>query len=95
MTNKEVAKTIMQQIGGMALGMIGARQYVAIDQGLRFKTGRNSKGVGMITVELTPADDYTVKFYSSRGTLKSEHKERYCDELEMLIAEETGLVTAL
>lgn len=95
MSNKEVAKTIMQQIGVMALSMIGANQYTAIEQGLRFKVGRNNAGVGSVTVKLTPADDYTVQFYSTRHNLKSEHEEVYCDQLEMLIAEQTGLVTAL
>jgi len=93
-----VATTIRSQIGGKALFMIGAKQLVDTGSGLKFKIGKNAKGVTHVTVTLTPADTYDVKFHrvwGSKITLKAECEGIYVDMLHAAIEEHTGMYTSL
>lgn len=91
----ETAKTILEQIGRNCLIMIGAKNCVALENGVRMMIGRNPKKIKWIAVELMPNDTYTVSFYNQKGEVAVKNEEVYCDQLEMMIAEETELVTAL
>lgn len=99
MSNLEVAKTILEQLGGNKFAvMTGAKNFVGSEQGLMFKIGSNSKGVNKVRIVLTPMDLYDMEFYSVRGTsikLKAEHKGVYCDQLQNIFVEATGLYTRL
>jgi len=100
-----VAETIRQQIGGRALFMLGAKQLAATDDGLRFRIGRNAKGVTHVIVKLDPSDTYTVEFRAMRvnrrhpdgfsNKLKSSMSDVYVDSLHTVLESGTGLYTRL
>lgn len=61
----EVAKTIASQIGNLAFTMMGTKSpMVAGPDFLRFKIGRNAKGVAVVNVQLDPSDTYTGLYLS-------------------------------
>lgn len=100
MSNMEVAKTILAQLGGGRLrAMTGARDFTAVENGLRFRVPMRTKnGANVVEVKLTPADLYDVEFWSVRGTsvkLKGKDAGVYADELEDLFSERTGLATRM
>lgn len=71
--NQEIAATIAQQLGGIGRlsTMCGARDFVAVEDGLRMKLGSGATGkkgmVTHLTVTLTPEDLYDVKTQRVRG----------------------------
>lgn len=100
MTNREVASTILQQLGGNRfVAMTGAKNFVAVDQGLFFALPRmTGVKINRVKVTLTPADDYVVEFYTSRGaamTLVEKVDGVFCDTLAATFEEATGLATSL
>jgi len=100
MTNREVASTILQQLGGNRfVAMTGAKNFVAVDQGLFFALPRFAGvKINRVKVTLTPADDYVVEFYASRGAtmkLVAKVEDVYCDTLAATFEEATGLATSL
>jgi hypothetical protein len=95
---KETAKTILQQLGGKQfIIMTGAKLLTAIEQGIAFRIPL-SKGINSIKIELNPLDLYNVSFGKIQ---KNEYKEVkaikdiYCDQLQDLFEETTGLFTSL
>lgn len=61
--NQEIANTILQQLGGRQfLMMTGAKQLVAIDNGIRFRIGRNGSKANMIKIILNGNDLYDMQF---------------------------------
>ena len=61
--NQKIANTILQQLGGrMFLMMTGAKQLVAIDNGLSFRIGRNSSKANMVRIVLKADDTYNMQF---------------------------------
>jgi len=94
----EVAKTIVQQLGNLALSMMGAYQLVALDDGLQFAI-RGSRAVSKIVIKLDAGTDtYTVSFHTGRGLalkLVSESDGVYVDALHRVIESATGLATRL
>ncbi len=96
-TNNEVGQTIAKQIGHSAFTMLGAKDILSIEQGLQFKI-RGSAKVNTIRIVLDASDTYTVTFLKIRGTtIKAirEFDNTYCDQLEELFNEVTGLVTRM
>lgn len=100
--NNQVAQTIYQQLGaGRFAVMTGAKQFVASEKSLTFKLpgGAFSKQIKCISITLDPSDTYTVKTYTAKG-VRTCIAERtltgvYCDSLQRLITELTGLATHL
>lgn len=105
----DIANTILAQIGGKALFMMGAKDKIAIENGVQFKI-RGSKVANTIKVVLDPSDTYTVTFmkYSpirvnrktlevSGGTAKvvKEFDSMYAEDLTRIIGDVTGLATSL
>jgi len=93
-----VAETIYKQLGHKARVMIGAKQFVAGDNMLRFRIGRNSSAANMIRISLEPMDTYKIEFLSVRGMsckTKAEHSGVYADMMHSIITQETGLYTCL
>ena len=96
-----VASIIHEQIGHSALFMIGAKNLIGLDDGLRFNIMRNNSGANRVTVTLTPADTYTVEFSSFRkskkdpegytNNVKASFRDVHADGLHELIAYTTGL----
>jgi hypothetical protein len=95
-TNQQVAETILQQLGGarrLAM-MIGAKQFVAVENGLRFRMGRGASNKAThVTVELNALDLYDIRFQSVRGTNVTERgtiAAIYADQLRTAIESATG-----
>lgn len=61
--NQEIANTILQQLGGRQfIMMTGAKQLVAIENGLRFRIGRNGSEANMVRIVLKDDDTYLMQF---------------------------------
>ena len=93
-----IAKTIADQLGNMALRMMGAKNLLAGSDYLQFKIGRNAKGVNLIRIILTPADLYKVEFIKVRKLqckTVAEHDGVYADMLHGIIEDETGMYLSM
>ena len=113
--NDQIANTIFQQLGGGRFAaMTGAKNFMTIDNGLRFKIGRNASKANTVEIKLNSLDLYDMTFTKFiPGKLKIDHKAQtatftedklttvreyhdiYCDQLEELFTETTGLYTRL
>jgi len=101
----ETAKTILSQLGGNKfIAMTGAKQLVALDNGIRFKIGRNATSTNTVTIELNGKDLYNMKFERvsmSRKTYDITRKvinfkdDVYCDQMANMFTEVTGMYTHL
>ncbi len=62
--NQEIASVILQQLGGQGrlCAMTGAKDFVAIENGLQFGIGKNAKGVNKVRIVLNGDDLYDVEF---------------------------------
>ena len=100
MTN-EVANTIYQQIGGAKFAaMVGVKNLIGGEKSLniQFKAKAKNKAKGVV-ITLDDSDTYTMRFYSisrkleiiERGTFEGV----YCDMLNDIFEDETGLATRL
>lgn len=98
--NQEIAQVIRTQMGGgnRLVAMVGAKDFVAIQNGLQFKHMR-SNGINMVRVVLDEGKDlYTMEFLSAHGgTLKQKafYEEVYCDQLKELFETTTGLYLSI
>lgn len=97
--NQEIAKIILTQMGGNKLkAMVGAKDLVAIQNGLQFRFMR-SNGINMVRVVLDEgADLYNMEFISIHGgsiKQKAYHEGVYCYQLTSIFEKETGLYTSL
>jgi hypothetical protein len=61
--NEEIANTILTQLGGKRfVVMTGAKNFVAIDNGLRFTIGKNGSKANRVKITLSWDDTYTMQF---------------------------------
>ena len=96
MTNREIAEDILEQLGGRRFCvMVGAKQLSVTESGLAFRIGRNSKGVSVVCVKLLPSDTYEVRFYGFQSEPKKIVTDVYCDELQRVFEENTGMVASM
>lgn len=97
----EIAVEILRQLGGHRfLVMTGARDLVAMENGMLFKlpSNRARKGINYVKIVLNGADTYDVTFYKVRGFDMVEVGNSYGiynDGLAELFENETGLYTSL
>lgn len=100
----QVAQTILEQLGGKRLiAMTGAKHFFAAAGkdnlgGLTFRVPAAAKGINYVAIDLTASDDYTVTFSNIRGaevTEVAQHKGIYCDMLQSIFEDETGLLASL
>ena len=62
-TSNEIANTILSQFGGHKfVVMTGAKNMVAIDNGIRFNIGQNGSKANTVKVVLNSDDTYTMSF---------------------------------
>ncbi len=106
MTNNQIiAKTILEQLGGgRFIAMTGAKNMVAIENGLQFDLPRTrhyvKDGINKVQVVLDPSDTYTVRGLKWMPR-KYEFKELanqpgvYGDTLQAVFTDITGLDTRL
>lgn len=91
-----IAETIKNQLGPMSLCMLGAKNLVAMKDGLRFRVGRNGKSVNLLEITLDPSDTYTVRAYwatTKKVTLREESNDVYVESLHEVIETLTGMYT--
>uniref|UniRef100_A0A6H2A606 Uncharacterized protein n=1 Tax=viral metagenome TaxID=1070528 RepID=A0A6H2A606_9ZZZZ len=99
----EIARTILAQLGGHKFTvMTGAKNIFALENGLQFALpgngGFTKYGINRVQVILDPSDTYTVKFMKIRKmekTYEIEYGNVYCDSLQSVFREATGLDTHL
>jgi len=103
----EVANEIIRQLGGRKFTvMTGARDYMAINDGLTFGIpGTMTKNrINKVRIILDPSDTYTISFWNYRRQKNihtpsmrkiSEHTRIYFDMLQSVFKSETGLDTHL
>lgn len=102
--NQEIAQTILQQLGGVnrLRVMTGAKDFVAIENGVQFGIGRNAAGVNKVIIKLRADDTYDVEFgavrrvkLEMRYTVKDRTEGAYCDMLMNLFERATGMYLTL
>lgn len=86
-----IAREIINQLGGNHFAvMTGAKQFIAIENGVKFMIGRNASKANMVQVILRGDDTYTLQFWK-KGALPNTvailRKSKTSDEFfEMLEA---------
>ena len=86
-----VANTIYHQLGGGRFtAMTGAKNFVALENGVRFRIGRNASKANMVEIKLNGLDLYDIKYmrhtpYSFKITKNGEFKET--QEKTVVVAE--------
>lgn len=96
-TNLTVAKTILEQLGGMGMlkMMIGAKDFAADDKSVTFKIGKNAKAVRALRITLEPTDTYSVGIFGNGWKLRKEINDVYVDVLRETLERETGMYLTL
>jgi len=110
-TNKLIATTILQQLGGNKfLAMTGAKNLVAINNGLQMKLPSSKSKANLLTITLTPLDTYNMTFekftqpklnkktfevIEGKRTITKAFTDLYYDQLQELFTEVTGMYTTL
>jgi len=96
---KEIAKTILQQLGGNKfIAMTGAKNLGHTNKGLQMKIGRNSKGITHVIINLKASDTYEMEFIKLRGASRKVVKKVsgvYNDMLGKIFTKYTGMRTSL
>ena len=103
MTSIEIANTILSQLGGNRfIAMTGAKNFMALQSGLQLDLPKQAhyvkNGITRLWIELTPADTYTIRAWKIRGMNAYQVdtiENVYCDELQSIFTELTGLDTHL
>lgn len=93
-----VAATILAQLGGRALYMLGAQMIVTSDDGVQFAIRGSQKASKIVIKHDAASDTYTVSFWKGRGLnirQVSEVERVYVDSLHRVIESATGLYTSL
>jgi len=97
--SQQVAKTILQQLGGNKfIAMTGAKNFGSSKNSLQFKIGKNSKSISHIIITLKSSDLYDVEFIRMRGTSRKVVKKLkgvYADMLQKIFTKYTGMNTRL
>lgn len=96
----EIANEIIRQMGGAGRlnVMTGAKNFVASENSVHFRIGRNSKGVNVVRITLNAMDTYDVEYGRIHGlkyTVKAESKGIYNDMLKDDFERETGMYLSL
>jgi len=95
--NVEIATEISKQIGGGAFYMLGAKNKVAVENGLSFRI-RGSRKVNYIKIVLNALDLYDVEYGKIHGMnykVVATDKGLYFDMLHKSIETNTELYTSL
>jgi len=95
LTESQVAKTILQQLGGNKfIAMTGAKNLGASGKSLSMKIGRNSKSISHVVITLKSSDLYDMEFIRMRGASRKVVKKVtgvYNDMLGKIFTKYTGL----
>jgi hypothetical protein len=97
-TQMTIATEILKQLGGNRfIAMTGAKNLIDAGEGLRFAIP-NSNGINRVEITLEPGDTYRVTFtkFNARSlATRIVHTvgNVYCDQLQELFTNQTGLYT--
>jgi len=102
----EIAQTIMNQLGGRKfVAMTGAKDHVALESGVRFKIGRNATSCNTVSIEYDASRDlYNMVFEKVSISKKTFDVSRklikrvdgvFCDQMQAIFTEVTGMYTSL
>jgi hypothetical protein len=94
----EVAKTIVEQLGGRQfMAMTGVKSFVGNENGVSFRMPR-ANHINVVRITLTPMDVYEVTFLyvtiKGSKTIAVE-QDVYAEDLQRLFTRHTGLDTHL
>jgi hypothetical protein len=106
LTDNEIARTILHQLGGRKfMVMTGAHTFVSTRKGLKFSLpgggGRVKVGINLVTIELLPLDLYRVTFSRVRASTivrvdeVMKYEQVLAERLQDVFTEATGLRTHL
>lgn len=101
--NKQVAMTILEQLGGNKfIAMTGSHSFsYDSDLSLTFKTRNAKQGIKAVKISLNGNDTYKMRFIKQKRAPSfavsdvAVHNEVYFDDLQTLFTKETGLLTKL
>ncbi len=98
-----IAETILQQIGGRRFAvMTGSKDFVGTGNGLRMSLARNKTSANRLLITYDEGTDlYNMRFFRQCVTKKfdittkdiAKYEGIYCDMLESMFTEVTGLHT--
>lgn len=95
----EIANTILHQLGGNKFTvMTGSKNYRGNSNSLTMDLTKNKLSAKYLTITLNGDDTYTMLFQSMRKfeiKTKAEIKGVYCDMLQSIFTQQTGLYTTL
>lgn len=94
-----IANTIVKQLGGNRFAMMtGAKDFLALSDGVVFKVGRNSGKCNYVRIKLNSMDLYDVEYIRMRNgeekILKKEN-DLYNDMIVRSFEEFTGMYTKI
>ena len=111
MTNTAVANTILTQLGGCKfVAMTGAKNFVALENGIKFNIGRNASKANTVKITVNGLDLYDVEFIKftpfkfnpktmktreEKSEIVAELKNYYDDMLQDGFTKITGMHTHL
>ena len=109
--NKQIAATILNQLGGRKFtAMTGSKNYFYIDNGIQMTLATNMSKANKLTITLNAMDTYDMKFerftparyntktyelVESKTKLIKEYNDIFCDQLQELFTQVTGMYTSL
>jgi len=100
--NTDVANTIAAQMGGIGKirMMLGAKQVMAIDNGLAIKwPNKDSSKGNYVEIKLDPSDTYNMEFFWVRGTAGKKSLKKftmvYAEDLKRIFRDWTGWALSL
>ena len=82
--NNYIAETILQQLGGHRfIVMTGAKNFIALQNGLRFTIGRNASKANRVEITLNGLDLYDIKFIKHTPySMRIDHKRMTVTETQ-------------
>lgn len=95
----QVASIILHQLGGNKFRvMTGAKNFLAGENYLAMRIGRNASGANYLKITLNGLDLYDMKFVRIRGEKMTDvavHENIYGDQLQSIFTNVTGMYTKL
>lgn len=103
--DRESRQAIIEQLGGRRFQVMTGAEFRYDQDCVIVKLPRKAaKGIGSMRIMLAADDTYTMTFFAQRGSFAagtfrieqvSEFEGVYCDQLQTIFTDETGLYTSL
>lgn len=94
----KTSQSILNQLGGNRfIAMTGSKNFVDLGNGLSMSLTRNKINAKWLNITLDENDTYTMEFLTADKSLniktKAKFENIYCDMLENIFSQTTGLFT--